>query len=270
VPAVGHLRLASALLVLAWVAAASPALAEAIRVGVAISLKEAATEIGAAYESASGDTVEFVFGSSGQVAGQIKNGAEIDAFLSAATRQVDDLANEGLVDGAARTAVASNALALIVPAGAKDAPASFAALADANGKVAVGEPKTVPAGQYAGQVLKSLKLADRLAGRLVFGTNVRQVLAYVERGEVAAGIVYATDAREAGAKVRVVATADPATHEPIVYPAVVVTASKRRAAAERFLAHLQSREARKVLRARGFIVPADDAKPGGGGGGEPQ
>jgi molybdate transport system substrate-binding protein len=240
--------------------------AETIRVAVAISLREAGTEIAKAYETSSGEKVSLVFGSSGQLAGQIKNGAEVDVFVSAASQQVDELVKDGLADATTRRDIASNTLVLIVPADAKNAPATFADLGSARGKVATGEPVTVPAGRYAEQVFTSLKLTDRLRGRLVYGTNVRQVLAYVERGEVAAGVVYATDAAQSGEKVRVAATADPATHEPVVYPGVIVTATKRRAAAERFLAHLQSPDAKKVLRDKGFLVPDEkdgDAKGGG-------
>jgi molybdate transport system substrate-binding protein len=88
------------------------------------------------------------------------------------------------------------------------------------------------------------------------GTNVRQVLTYVERGEVTAGVVYATDAIESGDKVRVVATADPKLHEPIVYPGVVVSATKKAGPAARFLNSLSGAEAAKVLRSKGFVMPA--------------
>lgn len=248
---------------------ANAAHAETIRVAAAISLKEALTEIASAYQAGTGDKVELVFGSSGQLATQIKSGADVDVFISAAIKQVDDLTKDGLVDTKTRRTVVANALVLIVPADAKDAPDSFEALGSVAGKVAVGEPKTVPAGQYAEQVLKSLKLTERLAGRIVLGTNVRQVLTYVERGEVVAGVVYATDATESGSKVRVVATADPKTHQPIVYPGVVISATKKSAAAGKFLDHLGGPEATKALRAKGFVVPAaaggtvGDAKSGG-------
>lgn len=238
---------------------ALPASAETVRVGAAISLKDALGDVAKAYEADTGDKLEFSFGSSGQVMAQVKNGADVDLFISAAAKQVDDLQKDGLVDAASRRIVAANTLVLIVPAGANDAPASFEALAGPGVmKVATGEPKTVPAGQYAEQVFKSLKLADKLSGRLVYGTNVRQVLAYVERGEVSAGVVYATDARESGDKVRVVATAPSTAHDPIVYPGVVVTASKRPAAAKRFLDFLGSPKARTAFKAKGFGV-VDDA-----------
>ncbi|MDB5294140.1 MAG: molybdenum transporter, periplasmic molybdate-binding protein, partial [Phycisphaerales bacterium] len=239
--------------------AAAPAAADTVRVGAAISLKEALGEVAALYRADTGDAVEFSFGSSGQVMAQIRNGADLDVFVSAAAAQMDALEKAGIVDPATRRTVATNTLVLVVPA-SRNAPASFAALADrAGGRVATGEPKTVPAGQYARQVFAALKLTDALAPRLVYGTNVRQVLAYVERGEVAAGVVYATDAKTVGDKVRVVATAAAGTHEPIVYPGVVVKTTKRPAAAQRFLAYLSSSpQARTAWTARGFGPPGEE------------
>ena len=234
--------------------------AATIRVGVAVSLREAMEDIAKAYHADSGDAVEYTFGSSGQIAAQIKNGADIDAFISAANEQVDELALAHLVEAETRRAIAGNDLVLIVPADAAHAPADFGGLAKPSVKrVAIGEPKTVPAGRYAAQVLKSLKLSDALAGRLVYGTNVRQVLGYVERGEVSAGIVYATDAKLAGDKVKVVAVAKPDTHEPIVYPAVVMKASREQAAAKRFLDYLSGKKARQILADKGFAPPAPPA-----------
>lgn len=243
--------------VLLVAAVASAARGETVSVAVAISLKDAMEGIAAAYKAESGDEVTFTLGSSGQLMAQIGNGAPIDAFISAANKQVDALIEKGKLDKATRRVVAGNRLVLIVPAGAKSAPASFNDLADPkHRRLAVGEPKTVPAGQYAKQVLEKLGVADALAGRLVYGANVRQVLDYVTRGEVAAGIVYATDAKAAGNdKVRVVATADPATHDPIVYPAAVVTKSDKRQAAARFLEFLAGEKARTILKDRGFLVP---------------
>lgn len=234
---------------------ASAAAAETITVAVAVSLKDAVNEIAKTYKADTGEDVRFTFGSSGQLAAQVRNGAPVDAFVSAANAQVDDLEKDGLIEAKTRRVVAGNALVLIVPAAATAPPADFAALADARFKrVAIGEPKTVPAGQYAMQALRAMKLDGKLGDRAVYGANVRQVLDYVRRGEVDAGIVYLTDAREAGERVRVVATADPATHEPVVYPGVVVAASKKRDAAARFLDYLGTERARRVLDAKGFAA----------------
>lgn len=233
----------------------TPVFAELINVAVAVSLKEAMGEIGYSYEAQSGDKIQFTFGSSGQLMAQIINGAPVDLYISAANKHVDQLAQLGLVDMATRSVVAGNALVLIAPAGAESSPRSFEDLADPRHKrIAIGEPRTVPAGHYAMQVLTKLKLTDALASRTVYGSNVRQVLDYVERGEVAAGIVYATDALESGDKVRVIASADPTWHEPVQYPAVIVKFSRKQAAVKPFQDYLSSPKAKSILIARGFIV----------------
>ena len=244
-----------------WTPQASP---EELRVGAASSLQDALRDIAAAYEKQSGAKVLLHFGSSGQIMSQVRNGAPVDVFISAADRQVDELGKEGLVLPKTRRLIAGNALVLIVPSEVREAPGSFEALASAGVKrVAIGEPKTVPAGQYAMQLLEKAGVADSLRRRLVYGTNVRQVLGYVERGEVTAGIVYATDAKAAGDKVRVAAVADAAWHDPVVYPAVVVTASKRRDASVRFLDYLSSDAARAVLEEKGFTAGEANARDAG-------
>ena len=107
-------------------------------------------------------------------------------------------------------------------------------------------------------MLASLKLADAVRDKLVYGTNVRQVLAYVERGEVSAGLVYATDAKQSGDKVRVIATAPENSHQPIVYPGVIITASQNQAIAGQFLTFLTNTDAQSLFAARGF-TPASPA-----------
>jgi len=240
------------LVLLFMCAMSSGARGEAINVAAAISLREPLLEISKAYEAASSVKVSLTFGSSGQLMGQIKAGAPIDVFISAAARQMDDLAAAGLVDAATRRVVARNALVLIVPAdSAGDIRSVDDLTSPAMRKLAIGEPKTVPAGQYAEQALKSLKLLDNLRDRIIFASNVRQVLDYVERGEVSAGFVYLTDATQAGQQVRIVATIDAKLHDPIVYPAAVVKASPQAAAASGFLDFLATPAARSVLQKHG-------------------
>jgi molybdate transport system substrate-binding protein len=228
---------------------------ETINVAAAISLKEAMLQIAAGYEAETGNHVDFTFGSSGQLMAQIKSGAPVDAFISAADKQVADLEKLGLIDPNSRRNIASNTLVLILPANTKIRVSGFQDLADpAVGKVAIGEPRTVPAGQYAQQVLHKLGLEPALTGRLIYGSNVRQVLDYVERGEVSAGIVYRTDAMLAGASVKVAAAADDSTYEPINYPAVIINASKKQPIAREFLDYLASDEARSVMKSKGFTT----------------
>ena len=148
----------------------------------------------------------------------------------------------------------ANQLVLIAPADSKSAPAGFADLKNVQ-KIAIGEPKSVPAGEYAQQTLEHLKLNDALKGKLIYGLNVRQVLQYVQSGEVDAGLVYLSDAKEAGDKVKIIATADADWHEPIEYWAVVISGSPHAEAAKKFLAYLQTEPAQKILEARGFSRP---------------
>ena len=241
---------------LAAAARAEVARAEEVRVACAISLKEAVTEVAGAYKAEGRGEIRFTFGSSGQLAAQIEYGAPVDAFVSAAHAPVDALVKAGRAHVAGKRVVAGNRLVLVVPADAESPPRGLRDLADARVKrVAVGEPRSVPAGQYGMQLLRSMNLADALKDRVIHGANVRQVLDYVERGEVDAGIVYATDAQESGDRVRVVEEADPKTHDPIEYPAVVVSDSPRRQAARDFLDYLAGGKARAILTRRGFTTP---------------
>lgn len=235
---------------------ATPAAAETITVAAAVSLRDALTDIAARFTKETSHDVRFVFGSSGQLMGQVRNGAPIDLFISAADKQVDDLLKEKLVLEETRRVVAGNTLVLIVPAGAAAPPNSFADLGDSRHKrVAIGDPRTVPAGDYAMQVLAALKVKDAVADRTIHGTNVRQVLSYVERGEVAAGIVYLTDALESGDNVRIVERAKSDLHTPIRYTAIVVKATKHQPVTQQFLDYLQTTQSRKLLEAKGFTPP---------------
>jgi molybdate transport system substrate-binding protein len=225
-----------------------------------VSLKEAATEIGKAYEQKTSEHVQFNFAASGVLAAQIKQGAPVDLFISAGAPQTKELRDAGLLEGA-DTLVARNALVLIVPAAQKDSITGFERLGDPRIKrLAVGNPKLVPVGEYAMQTLAALKLTDAVKDRLIEGLNVRQVLDYVERGEVDAGIVYATDAIEAGDRVRVIATAPESSHDPIVYPAVLVKGSKNAASAAKFLEFFTSDQAQQILKSHGFTA-ANAAPP---------
>jgi molybdate transport system substrate-binding protein len=234
-----------------------PALAgQTVHVAAAISLKDALTDLAPAFTSATGDTVEFSFASSGALVAQVKSGAAIDIFISAAAKQMDDLEQAPLLAADTRRNIAENRLVLIVPGTRGPNIATFQDLStSAVHRIAIGEPATVPAGQYALQVLDHLKLTAALHEKIIYGANVRQVLSYVERGEVDAGIVYATDAQEAGAQVKVIATADPADHEPIVYPAAILSGSDHKAEAQKFLDFLASKKGQEILTARGFSLP---------------
>ncbi len=186
---------------------------------------------------------------------QIQQGAPVDLFISAGNKEVKALAAAGLVDIATRQVVAGNQLVLIVPKDFANPPAKLEDLLDDRFKhVAIGEPKVVPAGQYAMQTLKSAGLDEKLAPKLVMAENVRQVLSYVMRGEAEAGLVYSTDATAAGDSVRIAIRVDESTHDPIVYPAVIVKAGHH-SLAEQFLSYLAGDKGRQVFLAHGFTTP---------------
>ncbi len=176
--------------------AAAGACAQDVTLSVAISLKGVTEELGRSFMAAHpGVTLRYNFGASGDLQKQIEAGAPIDVFLSAAQRQMDELERQNLIVSASRRAFARNVLTVIKPADSRIDIAKPADLLDARvGRIVIGSPKTVPAGQYAEESLRALGLWDRLQPKLVFAENVRQALDYVARGEVDAGFVYTTDA----------------------------------------------------------------------------
>jgi molybdate transport system substrate-binding protein len=121
-------------------------------------------------------------------------------------------------------------------------------------KIAVGNPQTVPAGQYTAQFFEKSSLKNNLQPKLIFAEDVRQVLDYVVRGETDAGVVYATDAKSAGDKVRLAATAPDGDHDPILYPLAIIKDSKQKQSAQEFVNLILSAEGKTVLRKYGFIV----------------
>ncbi|HLL48955.1 MAG TPA: molybdate ABC transporter substrate-binding protein [Longimicrobiaceae bacterium] len=223
-----------------------------LTLSAAASLREAVTELAARYEASHpGTTVRVNLGASGALRQQIEQGARVDVFVSAAVGPMDALAERGLVDTATRADLAGNSLVVVVPRGSA-AVKEFRDLASPGvRRVALGAPASVPAGEYALEAMRALGIAAAVQAKAVYAQNVRQVLAYVESGNVDAGIVYATDAA-ASPRVVVAAAAPPGTHRPIVYPLAVVHATAHPREARALAAFLRGAEARQVLLRRGF------------------
>lgn len=223
-----------------------------LTVSVAASLQNTMRDLAPAFEQSHPHIrVSFNFGGSGTLAQQIEQGAPADVFLAAAAKPMDDLAARGLLLTGTRHDLLRNEIALIAP---KDSTglASFDGLQDPAVKlIALGDPESVPAGDYARQVLGAFHLWEAVHGKLVLAKDVRQVLTYVETGEADAGIVYATDARESQ-KVRVAAVAPAASHAPVVYPVAVLRDSRNTAAARLFTAFLTGPQARAIFLGHGF------------------
>jgi molybdate transport system substrate-binding protein len=244
-------------IVLLLPAAVSPAQAQDVVLSVAISMKDVIDELGRGFmASRPGVTLRYNFGSSGELQKQIEAGAPVDLFISAAERQMDELLKKGLVVSQSRRIFARNVLTVVKPADSKIDITKPGDLLDARvTKIVIGNPKTVPAGQYAEESLKALGIWDRLQPKLVFSENVRQALDYVARGEVDAGFVYTTDAAARAQQVKEAFRPAEDTYRPVVYPAAVVAGAKQAALAHAFLDLLTSRDGRAILARFGFQPP---------------
>jgi molybdate transport system substrate-binding protein len=223
-----------------------------LTVSVAASLQNTMRDLAPVFEQSHPHTkLSFNFGGSGTLAQQIEHGAPADVFLAAAPKPMDELAAKGLLLADTRRDLVRNEIVLVAP---KDSPglSSFEGLKIPAVKlIALGDPGSVPAGDYGRQVLSALHLWDAVQGKLVLAKDVQQVLTYVETGEADAGIVYATDARESQ-KVRVVAVAPDASHAPVVYPVAVLRDSRNAAAARIFTTFLAGPQAREIFVRHGF------------------
>ena len=235
--------------------------AQEVTLSVAISLKDAIVELGRGFTAAHpGVALRYNFGASGDLQKQIEAGAPVDVFLSAAQRQMDELEKQSLIVATTRRAFARNVLTVVKPADSRLDVVKAVDLLEARvGKIAVGNPKSVPAGQYAEESLQKLDLWDRLQPKLVFSENVRQALDYVARGEVDAGFVYTTDAATRAQGVKEAFRPPEDTYRPVIYPGAVVATSKQPALAQAFLDLLGSVPGRAVLAKYGFQPPAAGA-----------
>lgn len=233
-----------------------------ITVFAAASLLDSLEEIGKAYGTRTGDRVVFSFAASGTLARQIEAGARADVFFPADEATMDRVEAKGFVVPGTRRPRLANVLVGVAAEGAVPGLTDAKGLASAGvRRVALGDPKTVPAGTYAAEYLTKLGLWSEIEKKIVPCENVRAVLAAVESGNVDAGIVYRTDAA-ISKKVRI-AFEVPAKDGPrIRYPVARVKESRQPEAAARFLEYLDGPEAREVFVRRGFVVlPGGSATP---------
>lgn len=226
-----------------------------LTIAAAASLTDVTKDIAAQYKKVAPNvTLTFTYGSSGALQTQIEQGAPVDIFMSAAKKQMDALDQKKLIDTSTRKNLLENKVVLITPKNSTLGLKSFNDLATAKvKKIAVGDPKSVPAGQYANQVFTSLKIADKVKSKLNLGTDVRQVLTWVESGNVDCGVVYSTDAKTS-TKVVVVCDAPAGSCDKVVYPVAVLKKSKQSAAAEDFVKFMQGPEVATLFQNYGFTV----------------
>ena len=199
-----------------------------------------------------GVTVKGTYDSSGKLQTQIEEGLEADVFMSAAKKQMKALDEEGMIDSDSIVDLLENKIVLIVPTGSDKGIQSFEHIGKAD-SIALGDPASVPAGQYSEEALTNLGLWDQIQDKTSFGTNVTEVLSQVAAGSVDAGIVYATDAASMADQVEVVAEAPEGSLKTrVIYPVAVVKDSANAEVAANFVEFLTTDEAMKVFEAYGF------------------
>lgn len=225
-----------------------------ILVAAAASLKNAYEEelIPMFEEENPGITVTGTYDSSGKLQTQIEEGLEADVFMSAATKQMKALQEKGMIAEDTVTELLENKIVLIVPSGSAGELKIFEDIEKAE-SIALGDPVSVPAGQYAQEALTSLGIWDRIQDKVSFGTNVTEVLNQVAASSADAGIVYATDAASMAEQVDVIAEApEGSLAQKVIYPVAVVKNSTHLGEAEAFVEFLKTEEAMKVFESYGF------------------
>lgn len=221
-----------------------------ILVAAAASLQPALEELSKKYPQ----NVDYNFTSSGILQQQIEQGAFIDVFISASSKQMDVLEKKNLLLPNTKKTLLTNQIVLITTKKNPLSLSNFSQLMQPKIKlIAIGEPRSVPAGQYAVEVFKNLGILDSLESKFVMGNNVRETLTHVETGNVDAGIVYLTDAKSSN-KVKIITIADKKLHSPIIYSMAVIKGSKSKEVAKRYLESLQSDMARKIFQKYGFGI----------------
>ena len=231
----------------------SSALAEdKVTVFAAASLTNALADISAAYEKEKEAKVTQSYAASSALAKQIENGAPADIFISADTKWMDYLQDKKRIEAASRSNLLGNKVVLIAPKGRGfrvDFNTSFDFAKAFDGRLCTGDVEAVPIGIYAKQALGNLNWWNGVKTRIVGAQDVRAALAFVARGECAAGIVYETDAKVSD-KVEIVGVFPQETHAPVVYPVARVAGAKNADSA--FLTYLKSPFAADIFRKYGF------------------
>lgn len=253
----GTIRAALVALVVAGGVLAGIARAQAdVVVFAAASLKNALDDADAAYFKQTRVKIVASYAASGPLAKQIENGAPADLFISADLNWMKYVSDRHLIVDESQVNLLGNKLVIV---GAKDStlkvdikPGFDLAGLIGGGRLAIGDPASVPAGTYAKAALTKLGVWDSVQGKLAQAADVRSALALVSRGEAALGIVYQTDVNsDPGCKV--IAAFPQEDYPPIVYPVAQLAKSTNPDAAK-FLAWLQTRPAAAYFEKQGFTV----------------
>lgn len=220
-------------------------------VGAAASLEPVLEEMKAVYLEQNPDIkLSFTFASSGTLEQQIKEGAPIDVYLSASPKQVKSLEEDGLIMDDSRVDLIRNELALIVPKTKETIITDFKDVQNA-AVIALGDPASVPVGQYAVEVFKNLDNWEDIKDKTTYGKDVSEVLAWVSAGNAEIGVVYVTDAIKED-KVEIVSIALEGSHSPIIYSVVIIKETEHETQARDFIRFLGSNKAKEIFEEYSF------------------
>ena len=194
--------------------------------------------------------VQATYDGSGKLQTQIEEGADIDVFISAAMKQMNNLNEEGLIDSDSIVELLENKVVLILP---KDSNVEIKSFEDIlkSDKIAIGDPNSVPAGQYAKELFENLNIWDKVLEKSSLGTNVTEVLNWVSEGSADAGVVYSTDAAS-NDKVKVVLEAKEGTVSKVIYPVGIIKNSSNKEASKSFIDFLQNDKVINIFESYGF------------------
>lgn len=225
-----------------------------IYVLVAASLTDVLTELANNYKQETSTEIIFSFASSGALQAQIEASAPADIFFSAAQKQMNALEEKGLIDSETRKDLLENKVVLISPKNSNLNIKSFTDITNSNvKKLGLGEPKNVPVGQYSEEILSNLSILDIAKEKAVYGSDVRNVLDWVETAEVDCGIVYATDAKIAK-NINIIAEAPEDTHKKVIYPISIIKSSQNKEEAKKFIDYISTDKSKEIFQNYGFTV----------------
>lgn len=225
-----------------------------IYVLAAASLTDVLTELANNYKQKTSTEIIFSFASSGALQAQIEASAPADIFFSAAQKQMNALEEKGLIDSETRKDLLENKVVLISPKNSNLNIKSFTDITNSNvKKLGLGEPKSVPVGQYSEEILSNLSILDIAKEKAVYGSDVRNVLDWVETAEVDCGIVYATDAKIAK-NINIIAEAPEDTHKKVIYPISIIKSSQNKEEAKKFIEYISTEKSKEIFQNYGFTV----------------
>lgn len=224
-----------------------------ITVAAATSLTDVTIELKQLFEKQNSNLkLCFTYGSSGTLQTQIEQGAPIDIFISASQKQMDSLKKKELLIEDSVYNIVENEIVLILPKESDKKIDKFEKLTDENiNSIAVGDISSVPIGQYSYDIFDKMGIWNRVSPKLVYGTDVRQVLTWVETSQVDCGIVYTTDAFVSD-RVKIAAYADKEFTTPVIYPVSIIKDSKKIEYAKEFIQFLKTNSALKIFEKYGF------------------